>query len=408
MGKEERPPLPACPGRADSVPPDEPIPASLPVFFAPYTQQPLSPAVAQQLLNFVDPEFANISPAEAKDVHFDDGTMGPLAESSPTTRIAAIDGAVVRMRARGSSCASPVFAAHASYEPELAVQRCEAEALKAFGELVDKDHRGIDDATTPTGPLPPHCDRAQFLLARDLARLRFLRARKLDPVEAVKMYVAALEWRRVEHVDTILDAPDPAETLFHCVCPHRNHGFDRLGHPIYWEKTGGVRMPRFLQHITEDDIVRRHVRMMEHTVRRCMYSSALNGRNVEKMTLVVDLADMQYTIETTGLKAFKRTTKIDQDFYPERLHRMFIINAPLSFRAVWAMVRPWLDPKTQEKITVVGPKFLPALSELIHSDHIPRSLGGNCDCSFANGDSCFQLPRAFPDADACGGWHNVF
>lgn len=282
------------------------------------------------------------------------------------------------------------------------------DALKAFAELIERHHPKIDDETTPTGPLPPHCGREQFLIARDLARLRFLRARKLDPVEAVRMYVAAMEWRKAEGVDRILDAPDPAETLFQCMSPHRAHGFDRFGHPIYIESTGRVRVSKLLKRVSEDDIVRRHVRVMEHAVRRCMYSSALNGRNVEKMTIIMDLADLELTVDTSALRLFKRTSAIDANVYAERMFKLFIINAPASFRGVWAIVKPWLDPNTVAKITVVGEKFLPALTEVIDPSQIPKHLGGTCSCSFANGDGCVQQVRKFPDPAAAAGWHKVF
>jgi hypothetical protein len=41
---------------------------------------------------------------------------------------------------------------------------------------------------------------------------------------------------------------------------------------------------------------------------------------------------------------------IRQFYYPESLYRMFIINAPFVFRAVWAMVKPWLHPITKERV----------------------------------------------------------
>jgi hypothetical protein len=33
---------------------------------------------------------------------------------------------------------------------------------------------------------------------------------------------------------------------------------------------------------------------------------------------------------------------------------MFIINAPMLFSGVWAMIKVWLDEKTRNKITIIG------------------------------------------------------
>lgn len=60
---------------------------------------------------------------------------------------------------------------------------------------------------------------------------------------------------------------------------------------------------------------------------------------------------------TTGAKIVALTsrgfhTPPLQDYFPEHLGCMFIINAPLMFRAVWSFVKPFLDERTLAKIQV--------------------------------------------------------
>jgi hypothetical protein len=45
-------------------------------------------------------------------------------------------------------------------------------------------------------------------------------------------------------------------------------------------------------------------------------------------------------------------TKYDQDNYPEMLGRICIINAPMVFKAIWALIKPLLNPRTLSKIQV--------------------------------------------------------
>lgn len=45
---------------------------------------------------------------------------------------------------------------------------------------------------------------------------------------------------------------------------------------------------------------------------------------------------------------------IDSDNYPEMMGHMCIINAPMAFRAIWKLVKPMLDLRTQSKIEVGG------------------------------------------------------
>lgn len=57
---------------------------------------------------------------------------------------------------------------------------------------------------------------------------------------------------------------------------------------------------------------------------------------------------------------------------------MFIINAPMLFSGVWAVIKPWLDEKTRNKIVIIGSGFKEKLNEFIDDDKLPDFLGGNC------------------------------
>ena len=44
---------------------------------------------------------------------------------------------------------------------------------------------------------------------------------------------------------------------------------------------------------------------------------------------------------------------------------MFIVNAPMMFSAVWAMVKIWLDEKTKNKITILGSGYKEELLKFV-------------------------------------------
>ncbi len=50
-------------------------------------------------------------------------------------------------------------------------------------------------------------------------------------------------------------------------------------------------------------------------------------------------------------------SKIGQDYYPEIMGQMYIINAPLLFSGVWAIVKGFLDERTRKKISIQGSKY---------------------------------------------------
>jgi len=46
----------------------------------------------------------------------------------------------------------------------------------------------------------------------------------------------------------------------------------------------------------------------------------------------------------------QHASKIGQDYYPEQLGQLMIINAPFVFTGVFSIVKGWLDEKTRQKI----------------------------------------------------------
>lgn len=71
-----------------------------------------------------------------------------------------------------------------------------------------------------------------------------------------------------------------------------------------------------------------------------------------------------------------RVMQIDQDYYPELMHKALIINAPTSFRIIWGLVKHLLDARTQEKIEVVGSDYEAELKKWIDPANLPVQYGG--------------------------------
>ncbi|EGD73871.1 hypothetical protein PTSG_05566 [Salpingoeca rosetta] len=97
--------------------------------------------------------------------------------------------------------------------------------------------------------------------------MRFVRARKYDVEAAVQQFVDAEVWYHENDVASALDT-DPDEEVYQAFCPVAPEGFDKHGRPIYWERTGEIRLPKVLKLLTEEKLVRRHVRQQENAVRR--------------------------------------------------------------------------------------------------------------------------------------------
>ena len=63
--------------------------------------------------------------------------------------------------------------------------------------------------------------------------------------------------------------------------------------------------------------------------------------------------------QTYGL--CKLASQVGSDYYPEIMGNLFVTNAPMTFTAIWAVVKGFLDEKTRGKIKILGSNFLPTI-----------------------------------------------
>jgi hypothetical protein len=64
----------------------------------------------------------------------------------------------------------------------------------------------------------------------------------------------------------------------------------------------------------------------------------------------------------------QKASKISQDFYPEQLGQMVIVNAPKTFTMIWAIIKAWLDEKTREKIQIKGSGYQKTLLKYVDEE----------------------------------------
>ena len=86
------------------------------------------------------------------------------------------------------------------------------------------------------------------------------------------------------------------------------------------------------------------------------------------------------------IKTFtKIATRIAQDYYPEILGKMYILNSGFMFRGIWGVVSVWIDKKTQKKINIISGSGKKQLLADIDAENLPEFLGGTCTTSLREG-----------------------
>eukprot|EP00744_Colponema_vietnamica_P001094 GILI01001849.1.p1 GENE.GILI01001849.1~~GILI01001849.1.p1 ORF type:complete len:305 (+),score=85.90 GILI01001849.1:103-1017(+) len=212
---------------------------------------------------------------------------------------------------------------------------------------------------------------------------RFLRARKYVLAKAKEMFINYINWRRTTGVDEIVrnfDFPQLDEVK-RCY-PHTHHKVDKFGRPIYIEQIGRLDIKKLFEVTTPEQMLNYFVwsyeRMLTTKFPAC---SQVAQRRIETSLTILDLNGASTKLWSSKVYNFvKSASSIAQDYYPEMLGKMFIVNAPMLFSGIWNLIKPMLDEKTRNKITIVGSGYKDKLLALVDAENLPDFLGGTCTC----------------------------
>ncbi|KAL6177715.1 hypothetical protein ACLB2K_049239 [Fragaria x ananassa] len=196
----------------------------------------------------------------------------------------------------------------------------------------------------------------------DLMLRRFLCARDLDVEQASAMFLKYLKWRQSFAPNGSISASEvpnqiAQNKLF-------SQGSDKRGRPIavllgarHFQVKGGLKeFKRYVVYAFD---------------KLC----ARMPPGQEKFIFIGDLEGWGYS--NSDIRAYLGALSILQDYYPERLGKMFIVHVPFVFMTVWKIVCPFIDNKTKEKIVFVENKMLKStLLEEIDESQLPEKYGG--------------------------------
>jgi hypothetical protein len=176
------------------------------------------------------------------------------------------------------------------------------------------------------------------------------------------------------------------------IYPHTYHKTCKEGRPIYIELLNKVNMDTLFKATTEERILKYYIKEYERTqIYRLPSCSKVVNKFIEQSIVILDMDGIGLGILTGKVKEFmKIASDLAQNYYPETLYKMFLINTSFFFSAVWTIVKGFIDEKTRNKINVEKSSYQKKLLEYIDADNLPAFLGGNCKCEHIEGGCLYS------------------
>lgn len=133
--------------------------------------------------------------------------------------------------------------------------------------------------------------------------------------------------------------------------------------------------------IPHKSFVRAYIKILEE-LKNVKYPilSAKAGKRIDKYNVVFDLKDapLKQLLDSKIINYFKGLFLVFQDYYPESLGKILILNPPFIFYAVFALIKPFLAKATKDKVEFLrGDDVNKRMQSWIHKDMLPTEYGGN-------------------------------
>jgi hypothetical protein len=105
-----------------------------------------------------------------------------------------------------------------------------------------------------------------------------------------------------------------------------------------------------------------------------------SGKLLETCCSIMDLKGVGVSKVSSVYGYVKSVSAISQNYYPERLGKLYMINAPWGFAAAFNFVKSFLDPVTVQKIHILGSGYQAELLAQVPKENLPTEFGGTCEC----------------------------
>jgi len=199
-------------------------------------------------------------------------------------------------------------------------------------------------------------------------------------VENVKRIIA---FRQKARCTELLSEPSEDVDFFLEHWGSEIYGEDVHGHYFWLEQVTTIHAPELLGRFDDEHMKDTRSVLMEALEVKKGNAIATSVNTPHKHIYVMDLSGVTFGHFSSSVKRVVKNVIVEMgNLYPESVHKMFFVNAPFVFRAIWGMITPWLHPVTKEKTYILGggEKLLKEFEAAgIPRASVPKVLGGQAE-----------------------------
>jgi len=151
--------------------------------------------------------------------------------------------------------------------------------------------------------------------------------------------------------------------------------------------TSKINLTELFKVTSEERLMKYYIKEYERLLKvRFPACSAAKKELVEQSLTIMDMENVGLGALVGETKRFlKIASDVAQNYYPEMLGTMFLVNTSFSFNLVWTVVKGFIDEKTRKKMNVEKTSYQKKLLELVVAENLPALYGGSCTCSHIEG-----------------------
>eukprot|EP00929_Paragymnodinium_shiwhaense_P088880 TRINITY_DN49192_c0_g1_i1.p1 TRINITY_DN49192_c0_g1~~TRINITY_DN49192_c0_g1_i1.p1 ORF type:complete len:404 (+),score=52.81 TRINITY_DN49192_c0_g1_i1:81-1292(+) len=265
-----------------------------------------------------------------------------------------------------------------------------ATACRADGQTSERPYGGRSSpssARASKGPSPG-----------DTLLERCLRAEGGEMQRALRRVEEIQAWRQREGIDALLrdQAALADELTWRPLLKYELPGLDKKRRPVMIESIGQWDMAALERAIQDrrESLVRSHIMVCEMLMQQAAKgrstkltrsdvspTAADDGEDPSLPRWVV-IFDMQglafHHAKYPGvLSCLKQVSALDEQYYPETIDHIFVVNTPRAFWFLWRIVSRFINADTKAKVMVLRKGCLGPLLAECGSACIPARLGGS-------------------------------